>query len=161
MILSVCVKLKEIDEQGRNFHWPKPCGCPKCRSARLWGHGFVLAYFDGFSFGLWLRRYRCPDCNCIIRMKPEGYFPRTDPYDFRLPEPTSFQQQVGQAVVLLPAAPLAGRTETKNHGLFWNWNRFTYRFYPFDEHGPDTCQPGHLIRLSFRHRQTYRTVCSP
>ena len=76
MILSVCVKLKKIDEQGRNFHWPKPCGCPKCRSVRLWGHGFVLAYFDGFAFGLWLRRYRCPDCKCIIRMKPKGYFPR-------------------------------------------------------------------------------------
>ena len=76
MILSVCVKLKDIDEQGRNFHWPKPPDCPRCCSVRIWGHGFVLAYFDGFAFGLWLRRYRCPDCNCIIRMKPEGYFPR-------------------------------------------------------------------------------------
>ena len=76
MILSVRVKLKKIDEQGRNFLWQRPCDCPRCRSTRIWGHGFVLAYFDGFSFGLWLRRYRCPNCNCIIRMKPEGYFPR-------------------------------------------------------------------------------------
>ena len=76
MILSVCVKLKDIDEQGRNFSWPTPRGCPRCGSTRIWGHGFVLAYFDGFAFGVWLRRYRCPDCNCIIKMKPGGYFHR-------------------------------------------------------------------------------------
>ncbi len=76
MILSVCVKLKDIDEQGRNFKWPKPDDCPRCRSVRIWGHGYVLANFDGFAAKLWLRRYRCPDCNCIIRMKPEGYFRR-------------------------------------------------------------------------------------
>lgn len=76
MILSVCVKLKDIDEQGRNFKWPKPDDCPRCRSVRIWGHGYVLANFDGFAASLWLRRYRCPDCNCIIRMKPEGYFRR-------------------------------------------------------------------------------------
>ena len=76
MILSVCVKLKDLYEQGRNFQWPKPHDCPRCCSVRIWGHGFVLANFDGFPFGLWLRRYRCPDCNCIIRMKPEGYFHR-------------------------------------------------------------------------------------
>jgi hypothetical protein len=76
MILSVCVKLKDIDDQGRNFKWPKPVGCPRCHSTRIWGHGYVLANFDGFSQSLWLRRYRCPDCNCIIRMKPMGYFRR-------------------------------------------------------------------------------------
>ena len=76
MILSVCAKLKDIDEQGRNFKWPKPSDCPRCCSARIWGHGFVLANFDGFPKSLWLRRYRCPDCNCIIRMKPDGYFRR-------------------------------------------------------------------------------------
>ena len=30
----------------------------------------------GFSQGLLLRRFRCPDCGCIIRMKPKGYFRR-------------------------------------------------------------------------------------
>jgi hypothetical protein len=43
---------------------------------RLWGHGFVLAYFDQVTHGLYLRRYRCPDCHCIIRMKVKGYFTR-------------------------------------------------------------------------------------
>ena len=85
MILSVCVKLKDIDEQGRNFKWPKPNDCPRCCSVRIWGHGYVLANFDGFATSLWLRRYRCPDCNCIIRMKPEGYFRR-----FQAPTDTIF-----------------------------------------------------------------------
>ena len=76
MILSVCVNLKEIDNRGRGFKWPKPCHCPRCCSVRIWGHGYVLANFDGFPGSLWLRRYRCPDCHCIIRMKPEGYFQR-------------------------------------------------------------------------------------
>jgi len=76
MIISVCANLNEIFDQGRNFKWIKPCKCPRCGSVRLWGHGFVLAYFDGFSQGLLLRRFRCADCNCIIRMKPGGYFPR-------------------------------------------------------------------------------------
>ncbi len=76
MILPVRAKLNEIFEQGRDFHWTRPKRCPRCGSARLWGHGYVVAYFDGFSQELWLRRFRCPDCNCVIRMKPKGYFPR-------------------------------------------------------------------------------------
>jgi len=76
MIILVCVKLNNIFKHGRNFNWIKPQRCPRCNSVRVWGHGFILAYFDGFAQGLLLRRYRCPDCKCIIRMKPKGYFPR-------------------------------------------------------------------------------------
>jgi hypothetical protein len=76
MILLVYAKLNEIFEQGRNFNWIKPDSCPRCTSTRVWGHGYVSAYFDGFVHGLLLRRFRCPDCNCIIRMKPKGYFRR-------------------------------------------------------------------------------------
>lgn len=76
MILLVCAKLKDIFEQGRNFKWEKPGRCPRCESIRVWGHGFVPAYFDGFDECLFLRRFRCPDCACVIRMKPEGYFNR-------------------------------------------------------------------------------------
>jgi hypothetical protein len=76
MILFVCVKLNQIYSQGRHFQWRKPDRCPRCQSARLWGHGRVMAYFNGFSQGLLLRRFRCPDCGCIIRLKPCGYFNR-------------------------------------------------------------------------------------
>jgi len=42
----------------------------------VWGHGFVLAYFDGYGRGLWLRRYRCRSCRLVIRFRPSGYFNR-------------------------------------------------------------------------------------
>jgi len=76
MILPVVVVLKEIYEKGRDYLWPKPQVCPKCKAGKPWGHGFVLACFDGFAAALLLRRYRCPQCGCVIRLKPEGYFRR-------------------------------------------------------------------------------------
>ena len=76
MILSVCVKLNEIYSQGREFTWTKPGNCPRCKSVRVWGHGHIMGYFDGFPKGVFLRRFRCPDCGCVIRMKPQGYFLR-------------------------------------------------------------------------------------
>jgi len=76
MIFLVCAKLKDIHTQGRDFKWVKPDKCPRCGSVRLWGHGYVSAYFDGFFEYLFLRRFRCPDCACVIRMKPKGYFNR-------------------------------------------------------------------------------------
>ena len=76
MILLVCAKLKDIYTQGRNFNWIKPDRCPRCGSVRVWGHGYVRAYFDDFHECLFLRRFRCPDCACVIRMKPKGYFNR-------------------------------------------------------------------------------------
>ena len=76
MIISVGVNIKKILEKGRDYAWQKPEICPACRFSRLWGHGFVAAYFDGVATCLMLRRYRCPACHCVIRMKPQGYFPR-------------------------------------------------------------------------------------
>ncbi|MDY6973906.1 MAG: hypothetical protein SV775_16530, partial [Thermodesulfobacteriota bacterium] len=43
---------------------------------KIWGHGFVLAYFDGFYDGIWLKRYRCPTCGTVIGLRPKGYFSR-------------------------------------------------------------------------------------
>ena len=76
MIVAVQTFLKDIVEKGKSYPWQKPPVCPKCKGRRVWGHGFVLAYFDGYEEGLYLRRYRCPDCGCVIRMKPEGFFKR-------------------------------------------------------------------------------------
>jgi len=76
MILPVAVVLKEIYEKGRDYLWPRPEVCPRCKAGRPWGHGFVLAFFEGFTAGLLLRRYRCPQCGCVIRLKPQGYFDR-------------------------------------------------------------------------------------
>jgi hypothetical protein len=76
MILSVHVKLNQIFRLGRNFNWAKPDSCPNCQSGRLWGHGFVAAFFDGFRQALLLRRFRCPDCGCVLSLRPIGFFPR-------------------------------------------------------------------------------------
>ncbi len=76
MILPVVVVLKEIYEKGRDYLWPRPQTCPRCKAGRPWGHGFVLAYFDGLNAGIFLRRYRCSQCGCVIRLKPQGYFKR-------------------------------------------------------------------------------------
>jgi hypothetical protein len=43
---------------------------------RVWGHGFVEGWFDGHRAALSLRRYRCPDCRLVIRMRPAEYWAR-------------------------------------------------------------------------------------
>ena len=43
------------------------------QSPRLWGHGYVCRYFDGFLGALWLKRYRCPDCGAVHTLRPHLY----------------------------------------------------------------------------------------
>jgi hypothetical protein len=76
MIMEVACDVKEINarDKGRGYDWPRPVQCPRCSCGRIWGHGFVWAFFEGFKEGLYLKRYRCPCCGCVIRMKPAGYF---------------------------------------------------------------------------------------
>jgi hypothetical protein len=107
MILPVVAVLKEIYEKGRDYLWPRPEVCPNCKARRPWGHGFILAYFDGFTTGLLLRRYRCPRCGCVIRLKPQGYFDRfqssiqtirstiCDLVEKRLPSPEVSRTRIG------------------------------------------------------------------
>jgi hypothetical protein len=76
MILSVEANLKEIEQKGRDYPWIKPKICVCCKGCRLWGHGFVESCFDGYVHTLLLRRYRCPVCGCVIKLKPKGYFKR-------------------------------------------------------------------------------------
>jgi hypothetical protein len=76
MIIYVVVKLKEIFKKGRDYPWQKPECCPNCNRFKVWGHGFVSAFFDGFQNALEFRRYRCPDCKCVIRLRPREFFPR-------------------------------------------------------------------------------------
>ena len=76
MIIFSAVKLKELFEKERDYPWRKPEGCPCCSSHRLGGHGFAEAIFDGYNRPLLLKLYRCPDCGCIIRLRPQGYFKR-------------------------------------------------------------------------------------
>lgn len=76
MIWHVPVLLKEIYEQGRDYPWKRPDACPRCRHVRVWGHGFVSRYFDGFVSCLSLKCYRCSDCGCVITVRPATHFSR-------------------------------------------------------------------------------------
>ena len=58
---------------GKKYPWPCPPWCPRCRSPRLWGHGYVRRYFDDFAQALCLKRYRCPDCGAIHTLRPHLY----------------------------------------------------------------------------------------
>lgn len=76
MIIFSAVNLKELFENERDYPWQKPENCTRCNSIRLWGHGFVQTIFDGFDLPLWLKRYRCPDCKCVLKIRPKGYLKR-------------------------------------------------------------------------------------
>lgn len=79
-ILSLFLVLcfKEIIRLGRKYPFPRPPNCLRegCRSRRLWGHGYVEAYFDGYDTPIYLRRYRCAECGCVYTIRPFGYWPR-------------------------------------------------------------------------------------
>ncbi len=74
MIWHVEICLKLIFERGRDYPWERPGSCPRCQNYRVWGHGFVPRYFDGFSDCLLMRCYRCPACGCVITARPTSHF---------------------------------------------------------------------------------------
>jgi hypothetical protein len=76
MVLFIPVILKTLFDQGRKYAWPRPTDCPHCGSCTVWGHGFAEVLFDGYNRPLLLKLYRCPDCGCVIRLRPQGYFKR-------------------------------------------------------------------------------------
>jgi hypothetical protein len=76
MILFISVNFKKLIDMGRSYPWPKPARCPICGQCRLWGHGFVWVFFDGYNQAVEIKRCRCPDCGSVLRFRPEGYFTR-------------------------------------------------------------------------------------
>ena len=76
MILYSEVSVKEIFKKGKGYVWRRPERCPECGSGRLWGHGYVTRYFEGFEEALWMKRWRCVDCGGVHTMRPEGFWRR-------------------------------------------------------------------------------------
>lgn len=76
MIICFPVDFKKLIELGRKYFWPKPKICPCCKGCRIWGHGFVFAFFDGLDQAVEIKRCRCPDCDSVFRFRPVGYFKR-------------------------------------------------------------------------------------
>jgi hypothetical protein len=76
MILFVDVILKKIFDMGKDFQWIRPEKCPCCGNWKIWGHGFASTLLQGFDSPLLLKRYLCPACRCIIKLRPSTHFSR-------------------------------------------------------------------------------------
>jgi hypothetical protein len=74
LILHVRVDVKRLREEGKRYPWPRPRRCPRCKG-RLWGHGYVLRYFEE-CWALWMKRWRCPDCRAVHTARPRRHCPR-------------------------------------------------------------------------------------
>lgn len=78
MLLFSMLSIKGILEMGKEYAFPRPKTCLRegCGSCRVWGHGFVEAWFEGYGKPVWLKRYICADCGCVYTIRPFGYWPR-------------------------------------------------------------------------------------
>lgn len=76
MIAYFPLDLNRIARCSHDYPWPCPYACGRCGHPKVWGHGLVPMIIEGFAAALKLRRYRCPMCGCIIRLRPKGYFRR-------------------------------------------------------------------------------------
>jgi len=74
MIVNIKVKLKELSKQGKSYCWSS-MDCPRC-NRRMWGHGYVSRYFEGFIEALWLKRFMCASCGCVVTVRPVEYWRR-------------------------------------------------------------------------------------
>ena len=74
MVLHVAVDVQKLVELGKKYPWPRPARCLSCTSSRLWGHGYVRRYFEGFVYPLWIRRLRCPDCRTVYTLRPDLFY---------------------------------------------------------------------------------------
>ena len=74
LLLHLAVDVKALLELGKKYPWEKPGRCPKCEGIRLWGHGYEERYFEGVEGQVWMKRYRCPDCNAVHTCRLLGYW---------------------------------------------------------------------------------------
>ncbi len=76
MIISIPVDINLLLNRMRHYVWPRPECCPDCKNPKLWGHGFVDSFFDFSKKAIPLKRFRCSNCGCVIKLRPRGYFKR-------------------------------------------------------------------------------------
>ena len=75
MILREDIDLTKLHILGKEYPHRRPERCPKCQSQRIWGHGYIPRYFDGYGL-VYLKRWICADCGCVPTIRPAGYFSR-------------------------------------------------------------------------------------
>jgi len=76
LYFMMCVK--EIFRMGKDypFHRPERCLDQQCKSTKVWGHGFILLYIQGYAERLPFRRWRCSTCGRVYTIRPCGYWLR-------------------------------------------------------------------------------------
>ena len=75
MIHHCNVSLDDLQQQKKGYPWNRPEECPRCKG-NLWGHGYVLRYFNSHSEGLSIKRWRCPSCRLVITCRPSSHWRR-------------------------------------------------------------------------------------
>ena len=73
MIVFFAKTVFEISKFTTTFKWPD-CNCEKC-SRKMWGHGFVVRYFESINESVKIKRLRCPVCGMVIIFRPAEYYP--------------------------------------------------------------------------------------
>jgi len=76
MVVQVAVNVKSLFALGKQYPWPRPERCLSCNSPRVWGHGYVQRYFEGYTQPLRVKRLRCPDCHTVYTLRPDLFYPR-------------------------------------------------------------------------------------
>lgn len=76
MLIFIVINFKKLISSGKNYPWEKPDHCPNCGSAKLWGHGYVRRYFDGYNNAVWIKRYQCPLCKSVHTCRPVSHYAR-------------------------------------------------------------------------------------
>lgn len=72
MIVFFAKTVFEISKFETTFKWPD-CNCEKC-SRKMWGHGFVVRYFESINSSVRIKRLRCPECGMVITFRPSEYY---------------------------------------------------------------------------------------
>ena len=74
LILYLSVNFDQLSTTGKGYEWQHPSRCPRCGGGRIWGHGYVLRFFDGLTDALWMKRWRCADCGAVHTMRPWSHW---------------------------------------------------------------------------------------
>lgn len=82
--MIIPISVKELSVAGKSFKWVHPSCCSGCGNSKVWGHGFVRKYFEGFANGVFLKRYRCPACRKVVTAYPDNYWRRYQSSKFEI-----------------------------------------------------------------------------
>ena len=76
MIINQEINIVDVFRLEKGYEYIRPEQCPRCNCFKIWGHGYVERYFDGYDTCLYLKRWICVDCGCVISIRPLNYFAR-------------------------------------------------------------------------------------